>query len=449
MAKNKIKFDIKAYAIAKSFVLRPFSMRESIRLDIERIMRNALAIAKTPYGRKKNANTVNEARRYRGYPDMPQNVQMSKTIGCCRLVYNNMKSDKDEALDKTGKLVKILPTKYKNMEEYSWLNEVDALALSNVQLHSEKAYSDWLSGKSGKPCFKKKHVASDSYTTNVVGNNIKVTKDGLVLPKVPGVIKLDIHRPLPENGKLKSVTVTREPDGKWYFSLLFELPEKEETFSERIQKFIETGDMDVLNHIGLDMSLPYMYVDSNGNHPSYELKDNIIEFQKQYRGLQDQIAREQRRLSKMQKHSKNYEAQCIKIAKLHAKAKHRRNDFLHQMSSRLSKAYDVITIEDLNMAAIKQSLNFGKSVSDNGWGAFVTMLEYKCRREGKLLLRVDKWFPSSKTCSVCGHVHHDLQLGDRTYECPVCGNVMDRDEQAAINIDNEGLRILKEVFKVA
>lgn len=125
--------------------------------------------------------------------------------------------------------------------------------------------------------------------------------------------------------------------------------------------------------------------------------------------------------------------------------KHQRSDRLHKLSCMLTDTYDLITFEDLDMAAMKKSMHFGKSASDNGWGMFVDMLLYKAARKGKLVLFVSKWFPSSKTCHACGHVHKELQLSDRTYECPVCGHVMDRDEQAAKNIDEEGLRIYRQL----
>lgn len=143
----------------------------------------------------------------------------------------------------------------------------------------------------------------------------------------------------------------------------------------------------------------------------------------------------------MAKGSSNYKKQCVRIAKLHAKTKHQRSDMLHKLSCSLTDGYDVISIEDLDMGAMKRSLNYGKSVSDNGWGMFVSMLGYKAEMKGKAIVKVSKWFPSSKTCSVCGYIHKELSLKDRAYICPACGNMMDRDVQAAVNIDREGLRI--------
>ena len=182
---------------------------------------------------------------------------------------------------------------------------------------------------------------------------------------------------------------------------------------------------------------------------SYWNRDAEVKFEKHYRKLEKKIAREQRRLSRMEKDSNNYVKQCRKIARLHAKAKHQREDMLHQLSCRLAREFDLVSIEDLDIAAMKQALNFGKSLSDNGWGAFVRMLEYKCERSGTMFVKVGKWFPSSKTCSKCGHVHKELKLADRQYVCPKCGSSMDRDENAAVNIDEEGKRIVAAEWRKA
>ena len=144
----------------------------------------------------------------------------------------------------------------------------------------------------------------------------------------------------------------------------------------------------------------------------------------------------------MQKHSKNYCKQKQRIAELHARIANQRKDFLHKESRRIANAYDAVGIEELNMKAMQQALNFGKSVSDNGWGIFTRFLGYKLERQGKRLVKVGKWFPSSKTCSVCGNKKDELALSERIYVCDVCGHAMDRDINAAINIREEALRLL-------
>ena len=165
-----------------------------------------------------------------------------------------------------------------------------------------------------------------------------------------------MHRPIVDGGKLKNVTVTHEPDGKWYFSIAFEYPAEEAEPSSGLQKFFATGDISAICGIGLDMSVPFLYVDSSGRKPSYTLNGREVRFIKQYRKLEKRIAREQRRRSRMVKDSSNYTKQCKKIARLHAKAKHRRDDFLHQIAVRLVRTYDMIAIEDLDVAAMKKGL---------------------------------------------------------------------------------------------
>ena len=183
------------------------------------------------------------------------------------------------------------------------------------------------------------------------------------------------------------------------------------------------------------MKMDGLYMDSN---------EHCADMPHFYRQAEKRLAKLQAALSHMVRGSKNYEKQRQKIAKLNAKIKHQRKDFLDKQSAYLTDKYDVICIEDLNMHAMSQSLSLGKSVSDNGWGKFVTMLQYKAEKKGKYLIKVDRFFPSSKTCSKCGYIHKELELSDREYVCPVCGNAMNRDHQAACNTLNEGLRLLRE-----
>ena len=388
------------------------------------------------------------AYQFRGFPTKEQSSVMSQTIGCCRFVWNRMKADKDREYERSGRIIKITPAHYKDLDDCGFLRDADSYALCNVQLNSEKAYSDWRSGAHGRPRFKKKHKCDDTYTTNKDSrsDNVAFDSSGLKLPKVPGRIRLKTHRGIKSGGILKAVTVTHEKTGHWTFTLLYEYQADDWEGTWPLLDFLETGDISFLRHIGIDMSLPHLYVDSDGNLPGYENNGNYVGFSKAYHKLESRIAAEQRKLSRMVYDSSNYRKQCERIASLHAKAKHQRKDFLEQVSARLARSYDIISIEDLDMSAIKKALRFGKSVSDNGWGMFTMMLARKCEKNGGMLVRISRWFPSSKICGNCGHVHNDLQLGDRTYVCPNCGAVMDRDENAAKNIDYEGLRLIFEGY---
>ena len=177
-----------------------------------------------------------------------------------------------------------------------------------------------------------------------------------------------------------------------------------------------------------------LYKYSNGNEPQYP---------RYYRQAEKKLQREQRKLSLMQKGSKNREKQRKRVAKKHAKVANQRKDFLHKQSRQIANAYDCVCIEDLDMKAMAQSLNFGKSVSDNGWGMFVTFLRYKLDEQGKKLVKVDKFFASSQTCNVFGYKNRDTKnLRVREWDCPECGTHHDRDVNAAINIRNEGMRLV-------
>ena len=310
-------------------------------------------------------------------------------------------------------------------------DEVDSLALANTALNLGAAFDRFFKKTGGYPRFKAKKRAKRSYTTNAVYGSHKGhptcnihfnTSNGLLqLPKHRDPVQLKLHRPIKPGGKLKSVTITQEPDGKRYYSILMEYPKPQTATQPVIQ-----------NGIGLDYSMPNLYVDSNGASPV---------FPRPYRAMEPKLSREQKKLSRKKPGSKRYEKQRMKVAKLYARSKHQRKDVLHKLSCTLTDTYDLIAIEDLDMSAMKQALRFGKAVSDNGWGMFVSMLTYKAERKGKLLVKVDRWFPSSKTCIACGHIHKELKLSDRTYLCPVCGHAMDRDEQAAKNILNEAKRM--------
>ena len=352
--------------------------------------------SKRPSGQKSSSkrvvkcDTVFVAYRFCGHPTEEQSSDLKQNIGASRFIWNRMLSDYKLMWKMYGISIPMTPADYKDVSGMEWLNDRDSLALANVQLNLEKARSDYFAGERGVPKRKKKHQCKDSYTTNRVGSNIRIEGGGLRLPKINGLIELSMHRPIKPGGTLKSVTVTHEPDGKWYFSILIEYPAEEVELSDGLQKFFASGNINAISGIGLDMSVPFLYIDSSGNKPSYELNGKEIKFVKQYRKLEKRIAKEQRIRSHMVKDSNNYNKQSEKIARLHAKAKHRMEDFLHQIAVRLVKTYDVIAIEDLDIAAMKKAISLGKSVSDIGWGRFTVILEELCLKYGKILVRVNR-----------------------------------------------------------
>jgi len=331
-----------------------------------------------------------------------------------------MLSEKQEHYRETGKTIRVTPAKYK--QEYPWLKEVDSLALANAQLHLETAYKNFFRDKSvGFPKYKSKHKSKASYTTNVVNGNIRISNERIRLPKA-GEVKIRIHRGVEDSWKLKSVTISRETTGKYYAALLYQYECNENQVHEVNDKRI----------LGIDFAMHGLAVFSDGTKADYPMF---------YRKAEKKLAREQRKLSKCQKGSRNYQKQKIRLAKAHEKVRNQRSDFQHKLSHRLSDEYDVIAVEDLNMKGMSQLLHFGKSTMDNGYGAFLNMLEYKLERKGKELVKIDRFYPSSKRCSCCGQIKADLKLTDRIYICS-CGNLMDRDVNAAINICDEGRRLL-------
>ena len=380
---------------------------------------------------------TNRAIKYRAYPTTEQSVMFAKTFGCCRKVYNLMLSDKIESYKSTGKFVTVTPAKYK--KDYPYLREVDSLALANKQMDLQEAFRNCFSKSrkknNGFPKFKSAKHTRKSYTTNNQKGTVAITNNSIRLPKI-GHVKAIIHRKPDDNWSIKSATVSQESDGKFYISVLFEIADT-----------INTYVADTTNAIGLDYASDGLYVDNNGN---------VGTNHKYYHESHDKLAKAQRRLSRMQgarKHeikSKNYIKQLRKLNKIHRHISNQRLDNLHQISTKIANLYDVVCVESLNMKSMSnKGFGNGKATLDNGYGMFLSMLEYKLSERNKYLVKVDKWFPSSQICHCCGEVHPEMKnLTIRTMKCD-CGLTISRDQNAAINILREGLRILNESFVVA
>ena len=365
---------------------------------------------------------MNIAYRFRIYPNREQEVLLAKTFGCCRFLYNQMLNDKIREYEATKKMLRNTPAMYK--KTYPFLKEVDSLALANVQMHLEKAYKNFFRNpKIGFPKFKSKHRSRKSYTTNVVNGNIQVEDHRIKLPKLKW-IRMKKHRDIPEKYCLKSVTISMEPSGKYYASLLYEKSDCENQAEE--------FDYEDAKILGIDYAMHGMAVFS---------EDIQKENEGYFRKSEERLAREQRKLSHCVKGSNNYYRQKKRVALCHEKIRNQRKDFLHKLSHEIAEAYDVVAVEDIDMKAMSQCMHFGKSVMDNSYGKFRELLEYKLTWRGKKLVRVERFFPSSKKCCKCGSVKKELKLSDRVYFC-TCGNRIDRDLNAAINIREEARRML-------
>ena len=332
-----------------------------------------------------------------------------------------MLADKIAYYQETKQVLKNTPAQYKL--EFEWLKEVDSLALANEQMHLQSAYLNFFRNpKIGFPKYKSKKFDNKSYTTNNVNNSIKVVSSNHIqIPKL-GVVRFIEHRRIPKDYIIKSATISQSASGKFYISILTEFDYE-----------IPDIDLDKSKSIGLDYSSHDFYVDNQNRSPE--------NFQHLYRNSECRLAKEQRKLSRMKLHSANYEKQKIKVAKIHEKIKNQRKDFIEKESMKLANLYDIVCVEDVNLQNIAQSLRLGKSTNDNGFGMFRTRLQQKLEYQGKKLVKIDKWFPSSKICRFCGCINSELKLSDRMWTCG-CGQLINRDENAAINILNEGLRLL-------
>ena len=392
--------------------------------------------------RRKNDNVTTRSYKFRADPTGQQREIFARAFGCARWMWNRLLGDHNELYRQIGKVPFNTPKDYKDLDECKWLNDVDSLVLSNVQVYFYRAMDNFFKGVAGHPNFHKKKNRQ-SFTTSLSNKsqpNLYLADECHVkLPKVKEPLAFVAHRKIMAGGVLKNATVSMEPDGTYYVSMTFEYP-KEAKMDTPI---------DENRAVGLDMKLDGLYVSSDGGSACMP---------RFYRDSQVLLAREQAKLSMRKKGSHRYEKQRRKIAKLHAKIKHQRSDFLYKTAVALVRSYDIICIEDLDLVEMAKARtadekrsgkqSHGKAVSDVSWGEFVRILEWECQKHGKVLIRVDRYYPSSQTCHICGH-RQKMPEDVRTYKCGCCGNVIDRDVQAAINIKKEGLRIWRSMALAA
>ncbi len=361
----------------------------------------------------------NKAYKFRLTPNVEQQEYFAKCFGCVRFIYNQMLSDKIEHYKEFKKTLHNTPAQYK--DEFEWLREIDALALANAQLQLQTAYNNFFRDpKIGFPKFRSKKSGKNTYTTNNQGDNIRIENKSIKLPKI-GWVRIKQHRAIPETHKIKSCTISLTPTGKYFISILTEYE-----FEPPVVSLSKDSAL------GLDYSSPHFYVDSQGV---------VADMPHFYREAEDRLAREQRKLSHMKRGSANYQKQRKKVAKYHEKVANCRKDWLHKRSKELADTWDYICVEDINLRGMAGSLKLGKSTNDNGFGMFRAFLQYKLADRGKVLIKIDKWFPSSKMCNVCGAINAELTLSDREWDCE-CGEHHLRDLNAAINIRNVGLALV-------
>ena len=375
---------------------------------------------------------INRAIKYRIYPNEYQKDLMNKTFGCVRKVYN-MGLELQQGLHAAD--MKSMSRNELNQfcnhvwkDELGYLREVDKFALTNSLFNLSNAFKNFFDKKGRYPRFKSKKDHKMSYTTNATNGNIAVERMGkkcgrIKLPKL-GWVEVCIHRD-PETGAvLKNATISMSQSGKYYVSILFAITVKAAT----------PVTPDIKKTLGLDYSSPLFFVDSDGCSP---------EVPHAFRRIEQRLAKEQKRLARMGRGSKNYEKQRLVVARLHERASNQRKDFCHKESRKIANSWDTVCVEDIDLQAMSGALRLGKSTMDNGFGMFRVFLQYKLEEQGKHFVVIDKWYPSTKTCNHCGEYHSDVRLGQKEWTCPHCYKVLRRDLNAARNIRDEGFRTIK------
>jgi putative transposase len=362
--------------------------------------------------------TVKRAYKYRFYPTDEQAHNLAQTFGCVRFIYNyalnkRKRSYFDHGVKLYTKDLSAAITALKKEEGTAWLREVSSVPLQQALRHLDTAYTNFFEGRADYPTFKKKHHAqSATYTDNAF-----TLKNGqLTLAKQKEPLHIVWSRPLPDEAQPSSVTVSKDKSGRYFVSILVE---------EGI------GTLPLINKaVGIDLGLKSFLITSDGK---------TIPNAKYYARDEKKLAKAQRQHARKKKGSKNRNKARKKVARLHARVADTRHDFQHKTSTKLIRENQVICLETLNVKGMLKNHKLAKAISDVGWGEFTRQLEYKAKWYGRTIIKIDRWYPSSKTCSDCGHVLEELTLDVREWSCPACGVWHDRDINAACNILAAGL----------
>jgi putative transposase len=366
---------------------------------------------------------VERAYKYRFFPTAEQENLLQRTMGCVRLVYNKALAAKTEGWYQRQeridyKQTSSLLTSWKKTEDLEFLNEVSSVPLQQCLRHLQKAFANFWSKRAKYPRFKaKRNGGSVEFTKSA----FKYRDGNLWLAKCTEPLNIIWSRLLPDGTSSSTVTVKLEPSGRWFVSLLIDDP--------TVQPLPPTD-----KKVGIDVGISSLLATSDGDK---------ITNPKHFNRLYQKLKVAQKELSRKTKGSSNRHKARLAVAKIHAKIKDARTDFLHKLTTDLVRANSIIAIEDLAIRNMVRNRKLARSISDAAWGEMFRQLEYKCEWYGRELVKIDRFFPSSKRCNQCGFVMDKLPLDIRTWDCPSCNTKnIDRDINAGKNILAAGLAVI-------
>ena len=362
-----------------------------------------------------------KAFKYRFYPTPEQETLLRRTLGCTRLVYNRALAARTEAWYERQERVgytqtSTLLTDWKKQDDLDFLNEVSCVPLQQGLRHLQTAFSNFFAGRAQYPNFKKKRNGGSAEFTK---SAFKWRDGKLFLAKSLEPLSIRWSRAIPEGVEPSTVTVKLSPSGRWTVSLLVDT---------LIEPLSESP-----NVVGVDLGITSLIALSTGEK---------VANPKGFKAKRAKLRKVQKALSRKQKGSNNRYKARLKVAKVHAEISDARQDFLHKLTTRLVRENQTIAVEDLAVKNMVKNPKLALAISDASWGEFARQLEYKCDWYGRTFVKIDRWFPSSKRCSDCGHIVEKLPLNIREWDCPKCGAHHDRDVNAALNIKAAGLAVL-------
>jgi putative transposase len=359
---------------------------------------------------------VRTAYKCRAYPTPEQAAVLNRTFGCVRLVWNKTLSERNrryrtEGVRTSYRQTDAALTEWKRTEELAFLSEVSSVPLQQTLRHQHTAFGNFFAGRARFPRFKSRGGRQSAHYTR---SAFRMREGVLTLAKTIAPLRFAWSFGDVDVAALEPtmVVLSREPDGRWYVTFAMD--------TEILALAEPAGPA-----IGVDLGLTDFLVTSDGERIA-----NPQHLARKARNL----ARYQRRTARCRRGSANHRKAKVKVARAHRKVRNARQDFLHRTTTALVRSADVIAIEDLNVAGMVRNRRLARAISDAGWGEFRRQLEYKCARAGRALVVIDRWFPSSKTCSACGHLLAELKLSTRHWTCPGCRTRHDRDLNAAKNI---------------